>query len=161
MTIRRWRVLLAVQMSLLAVCGAMVGAGCASADPATTGSSQQLHDVNQNSAEGQAILETAAADVEGQMGKGAKFAVKSFKASDGWAFLSAQLQNPDGSPFDYTGTPLAEAAANGGASKRYVGLFRSNQNDGWEVVTSAVGATAPVWTEWAQKHSAPAELFGS
>ncbi|OBI75992.1 hypothetical protein [Mycolicibacterium fortuitum] len=160
MTTRRWRVLLAVQMSLLAVCVAMVGAGCASADPSTTGA-QQLHDVNQDSAEGQAILKAAAADVDGQMGKSAKFAVKSFKASDGWSFLSAQLQNPDGSPFDYAGTPLAKAAANGGASKRYVGLFRSNQNDGWDVVTSAVGATAPVWTEWAQKYSAPAELFGS
>lgn len=120
-----------------------------------------MHDVNQDSAEGQAILKAAAADVDGQMGKSANFAVKSFKASDGWSFLSAQLQNPDGSPFDYAGTPLAEAAANGGASKRYVGLFRSNQNDGWDVVTSAVGATAPVWTEWAQKYSAPAELFGS
>lgn len=160
MTTRRWRVLLAVQMSLLAVCVAMVGAGCASADPSTTGV-QQLHDVNQNSAEGEAILKAASADVDGQLGKSAKFAVKSFKASNGWAFLSAQLQNTDGSPFDYAGTPLAEAAANGGASKRYVGLFRSNQGGAWDVVTSAVGATAPVWTEWAQQYSAPAELFGS
>ena len=82
-------------------------------------------------------------------------------ASNGWAFLNAQLQNTDGSPFDYAGTPLAEAAANGGASKRYVGLFRSNQSGAWELETSAVGATAPVWTEWAQQYSAPAELFGS
>lgn len=150
----------AVQMSLLAVWVAMAGAACASAEPSTTGA-QQLHDVNQNSAEGQAILKTAAADVKGQIGKDAKFAVTSFKASQGWAFLSAQLQNPDGSPFDYAGTPLAEASANGGASKRYVGLLRSNPTGAWDVVTSAVGATAPVWTEWAQEYSAPAELFGS
>ncbi|MGV0781021.1 hypothetical protein [Mycolicibacterium sp. XJ775] len=115
----------------------------------------------QNSAEGEAILKAAAADVDGQLGKGAQFAVKSFKASSGWAFLSAQLQNSDGSPFDYAGTPLAEAAANGGASKRYVGLFRSNSSGGWDLVTSAVGPTAPVWTDWSQEHSAPAELFAS
>ncbi|TGB46709.1 hypothetical protein [Mycolicibacterium peregrinum] len=117
--------------------------------------------MNQNSPEGEAILRAATTDVDSQLGKPAQFSVQTFKAASGWAFLSTQLKGPDGSPFDYAGTPLAEAAANGGASKRYVGLFRENQSGGWGLVTSAVGPTAPVWTEWAQEYSVPAELFAN
>ncbi|MEV0671254.1 hypothetical protein [Mycobacterium sp. NPDC050441] len=160
MTSRCRRLLFAMQVGLVAVFVAMAAAGCAPAEPSTS-EAAQLHDVDQNSPEGEAILNAAATDVDGQLGKPAQFSVQTFKAANGWAFLSAQLKNSDGNPFDYAGTPLAEAAANGGASKRYVGLFRSNQSGGWDLVTSAVGPTAPVWTEWAQEYSAPAELFGN
>lgn len=160
MTIRRWRMLLALQLGLVAACVGLMGAGCASADPSAAGD-RQLHDVSANSPEGEAILKVASADVDGQLHKTAVLAVQKFKADSGWAFLSAQLKGHDGSPIDYAGTPLAEAAANGGASKRYVGLFRTNQGGGWDLVASSVGATAPVWTEWAQKYSAPSDLFGS
>ncbi|MGW4098429.1 hypothetical protein [Mycobacterium sp. NPDC004974] len=115
--------------------------------------------MNQNSPEGQAVLTAASTNADGQLGKPAQIAVETFRASEGWGFLSAQLKNPDGSPFDYAGTPLAEAAASGGASKAYVGLFRSNQSGGWDLVASAVGASSLVWAEWAQQDSAPAELF--
>ncbi len=56
---------------------------------------------------------------------------------------------------------MADVAANGGASKRCEGLFRSNQSGGWDLVTSAVGPTAPERAEWAQEYPAPAELFVS
>lgn len=152
--------LFALRVGLVVVCMAIVGAGCAPTESPTP-EAQQLHDVNQNSPEGEAILRAATTDVDSQLGKPAQFSVQTFKAASGWAFLSTLLKGPDGSPFDYAGTPLAEAAANGGTSKRYVGLFRSNRSGGWDLVTSAVGPTAPVWTEWAQEYSAPAELFGS
>lgn len=154
------RVLFALQLGLVVACMAIVGAGCAPAESPTP-EAQQLHDVNQNSPEGEAILRAASTDVDSQLGKSAQFSVQTFRAASGWAFLSTQLKGPDGSPFDYSGTPLAEAAANGGASKRYVGLFRSNSSGGWDLVASAVGPTAPLWTEWVQEYSAPAELFGS
>ncbi|MFV8243865.1 hypothetical protein [Mycolicibacterium peregrinum] len=154
------RVLFALRVGLVVVCMAIVGAGCAPPESPTP-EAQQLHEVRQNSPEGEAILRAATTDVDSQLGKPAQFSVQTFKASSGWAFLSTQLQGPHGSPFDYAGTPLAEAAANGGASKRYAGLFRSNRSGGWDLVTSAVGPTAPVWTEWAQEYSAPAELFAN
>lgn len=157
---RRWGPLFVLQSIVVAVYMMLGSAGYASADPSTPGFSQ-LHDVSPDSVEGQSLLKVAATDADAQLGKSAGFAVQKFKASNGWAFLSAQLRSPDGSPFDFAGTPLAEAAANGGASKRYVALFRAGGSGGWDVVTSAVGPTAPVWSEWAQQYSAPAELFGN
>lgn len=81
------RVLFALRVGLVVVCMAIVGAGCAPPESPTP-EAQQLHDVNQNSPEGEAILRAATTDVDSQLGKPAQFSVQTFKASSGWAFLS-------------------------------------------------------------------------
>ncbi|MGA5543602.1 hypothetical protein ACPCIR_17250 [Mycobacterium sp. NPDC051198] len=147
-----------IQLSLAAllVSSSMMASGCASADP---GPSQGPHAVDPGSAEGSAMLETATAAAAKELGKRVKLAPAKFNAEQGWTYLSATIQEPDGSKIDLSDTPLGEAAANGGASNRFDGLF---QTDGSKptLIETSVGATNPVWEFWRQTHpSVPAGIF--
>lgn len=120
------------------------GAACASADPV--------------SAEGEAIVHPALADLAAQLGKPVELKVKTVNTVGEWAFVYGTIQGPNGAVFDYAGTRFAEAAANGGKSRTYAGLFRGD-GSAWTRVDSAVGPTDVAWEGWAAKYGAPAEVF--
>jgi hypothetical protein len=122
----------------------MFGAAHASADPV--------------SAEGGAIVQPALADLSAQLGKPVELKVKTVNVVGDWAFVYGKIQGPDGAVFDYAGTRFAEAAANGGKSTTYAGLFRNN-GSAWTRVDSAVGPTDVAWEGWAAEYGVPAETF--
>jgi hypothetical protein len=129
-------------------------AGCSSEKPAST---PKPSPATTAPADDQAVLGPALGDLTAQLGKPAKLNVVSLKTSKGWAFVYANIVDQDGRPIDYTGTKFAEAAANGGMSKKYVALLRDDQ--GWKLVTSRVGPTDVAWQNWAAEYSAPPEIF--
>ncbi|GAS87209.1 uncharacterized protein RMCB_1305 [Mycolicibacterium brisbanense] len=98
------------------------------------------------------------ADLRAQLGVPAEFEEKTVNIEDGWAFVYGKIVGADGLPFDYGGTPFAEAAANGGRSRTYAGLFRDN-GAAWTRVDSAVGPTDLAWDGWAERYGAPAAIF--
>jgi len=123
----------------------------ATADPGPT-------PMDPSSAEGAAVLAPAVADAAAQLGKPIRLDVRSLKAADGWAFLWSAMQEPDGSPVDYTGTPFAEAAANGVLSKKYVALLHQD-DQGWSLVDKRVGPSDIAWAGWSAHYGAPAAIF--
>ncbi|MUM19732.1 hypothetical protein FZI91_05270 [Mycobacterium sp. CBMA271] len=129
----------------------MLAAPLAVADPGATS-------VDPASSEGIAVLAPAIADVTVQLGKPARLDVRSLKAAEGWAFVWSAMQEPDGSPIDYTGTPFAGAAANGGMSKKYVALMHQD-GQGWVLVDKRVGPSDIAWAGWGEQYGAPSAIF--
>lgn len=82
------------------------------------------------------------------------------RVSGTWAFVVAELRQPGGQPFDYTGTPQAEAAREGYLSRQCVALL-SRRDGRWQVLELRLGATDVAWSGWAAKHHAPAALFAT
>jgi hypothetical protein len=109
-------------------------------------------------ADDKAVLQPAEADATAQLGKPVTLNVVALHSLDGWAFVWARIEEPDGQPVDYSGTPLADAAANGTASKKYAALLQDT-NGQWRVVTSRVGPTDAAWDDWGKQYSAPAQIF--
>lgn len=109
-------------------------------------------------AERAAILDAARAPVVARLGRPVLFKVDRLTRDGDWAFLLADLQDRQGRPIDYAGTPLADAAANGMVSKRCAALLRRAEG-GWEVVESRIGPTDVAWEGWASEHRAPPSLF--
>lgn len=105
-----------------------------------------------------AILDTARAPVVARIGKPILFKVERLVVEGDWAFLRADLQDRNGRPIDYAGTPLADAWENGVVSKSCAVLLR-RKGEGWQVVESAVGPTDVIWAGWAAAHRAPPSLF--
>lgn len=82
------------------------------------------------------------------------------RVSGTWAFVIAELRQPGGQPFDYAGTPQAEAAREGYLSRQCVALL-SRRDGRWQVLELRLGATDVAWSGWAAKHHAPAALFAA
>jgi len=82
------------------------------------------------------------------------------RVSGTWAFVIAELRQPGGQPFDYAGTPHAEAAREGYLSRQCVALL-SRRDGRWQVLELRLGATDVAWSGWAAKHHAPAALFAT
>lgn len=108
-----------------------------------------------------AITQIARADVSAYLGgKQVTITVKDLNISGGWAFLYAGMATTDGTPL-YQGTEDEEAAAHGGKSHSYAGLFQRTGGGGWQLIDSAVGPTDVAWQNWPQTYGAPASIFST
>lgn len=105
-----------------------------------------------------AILDAARKPASEALGKIVLFKVQALRKSGDWAFLLADMEEGDGRPLSYAGTPRAEAAANGMASRSYAALLKQ-RGESWTVVDSAVGPTDAPWEGWPRAHGAPEGLF--
>lgn len=129
----------------------ILDAGPARADPSSPA---------MGSSERRAILKAARQPAQARLHQDVQFRVQQLNVVAGWAFVNAVMQRPDGRPVDYSRTPDAEAARNGGKSNRFVALLRQ-QGEEWTVVASAVGPTDVAWEGWSKTYSAPPDLFGA
>ncbi|WP_135964762.1 hypothetical protein [Sphingomonas gei] len=105
-----------------------------------------------------ALLDAARMPVQAELGRTPKFRVHQLHRDGDWAFLLATMQAADGKPFDFTGTPLAEAAQQGVVSRTYAALLR-HKSGHWEVVAKAIGPSDVAWEDWSKRYGAPAKLF--
>lgn len=101
-----------------------------------------------------AILGAARAPVMDRLGKRVRFLVRTLNSQDDWAFLHAAMQDEEGRPVDYSGTPLEVDAAQGVLSKDYAALLR-RERGGWRVVAHAIGPTDVIWLDWPARYRAP------
>ncbi|MGC7215901.1 hypothetical protein [Mycobacteroides abscessus] len=105
------------------------------------------------------VIAAALARIEADLGKPVKLEVRNFHRAGDWAFLDGQLQDTNGQPVDYSGTPFAEAAAHGGKSMRYDGLLKKT-GPKWSILESAIGPTDVPWEGWKAKYpEAPAQVW--
>lgn len=137
-----------VRLLLLMWSFGVLGAMAAQADPAA---------VDPGSPQGTSILQPAVDAAVAALGKSARLEVRHLAVSGDWAFVDATLLDLDGGPFDYTGTPEEEAAANHAKSSRYAALLR-NGGAGWALVDQAIGPTDVAWLRWPQQYGVPQSL---
>lgn len=112
------------------------------------------------SPEAPAVLQAAQAAAQGELKVPLALSPQTTRVSGAWAFVVAELRQPDGKPFDYTGTPQAEAAREGYLSRQCAALL--TRRDGrWQVLELRLGATDVAWSGWAAKYQAPTALFAA
>lgn len=114
--------------------------------------------VDPGSPAGEAVVAPAVAALQAELGKPATLAVQAINISGPWAFVYAGIRGADGQTFDFRGTALAEAAAEGFVSRTYAALL-NRRGDQWSVTTQAVGPTDVAWQDWPQQYGAPASLI--
>lgn len=132
----------------------MLEPGIVAAAMVAMGGAQAMTDQGERAA----VIEAARGPVRAELGKAPKFRVDQLRRDDDWVFLLATMQEADGKPFDYAGTPLAEAAQQGFVSRTYAALLR-HKASGWEVVAKAIGPSDVAWEDWSRRYGAPAKLF--
>lgn len=130
----------------------------AAADPQCQWSSDKSIRLDPASGDAAAILTPAVNDLTRQLGKPAKLGQDNISIAGQWAFVHAAILGADGNPIDYTGTPFAEAAANGGKSKKYMALLQHTQQ-GWNLIDAAIGPTDAHDEGWPQKYGSPSVFW--
>ena len=98
-----------------------------------------------------AMLRTAGADAQTQLGKPARLDPQGVSAVGDWGFLQARILGADGNWIDYAGTPFAD----GSHSKSYVALLRRAAGGGWALVDTRVGPSDALDENWPRQFASP------
>lgn len=112
-----------------------------------------------DSAEFKAIAVVVDAAIRNELKQPAVVDIETVARNGEWAFVAASLRDASGRAYRYIGTPLEEAAANGGVSNAYAALLRVRGND-WTLVTQVIGPGDVAWEDWPNRYGAPPALFG-
>lgn len=136
----------------------LLASGCASAPGAPE---PTVWKIDPASPEGRQIVAIATEDVISRLGKPASLAVETLNSDGTWTFLLGKFLAPDGTPFDFTGTPFAERAAQGHMSRAYAALFKAVDGPArWARMDSVLGSTGVAWLGWIDQYSVSPELLG-
>jgi hypothetical protein len=104
------------------------------------------------------ILDAVRNDVAADLPRPVKFLVHQLKVKDGWAFLAATPQQPDGRPYDYRGTQYEEFIKKDLFDDNLFALLELGQSR-WHVRALVIGATDVPYGGWSQEYGAPPEIF--
>jgi hypothetical protein len=125
---------------------------------AQTAAAQRAHTPPRGSAERQALMDALRGTVQRELGKPAIFEVRELRVLGDWAFADVTPRNPDGSAFDFRGTPMEQAWREGFVDDGMYAVLR--RRDGrWRVVRHAIGPTDVAWMAWEDELRAPRALF--
>ncbi|MGV3616452.1 MAG: hypothetical protein ACO1SV_14070 [Fimbriimonas sp.] len=110
-------------------------------------------------ADRKAILDAFRPTVERALkGKRVKFVVRHLGIAQGWAFLDAEVVQPNGRPLSFKGTPLEEEAREGFLDDGAVALLRK-EGKRWKVVDHALFPTDVPWEPWIKQYKAPRSVY--
>ena len=112
-----------------------------------------------DSAEFKAMASVVDAGIRNELKQAVVVDIDAVTRNGEWAFVVASLLDGSGRAYRYIGTPLEEAAANGGVSNAYAALLRLRDSE-WSLVTQAIGPGDVAWEDWPSRYGAPASLFG-
>jgi hypothetical protein len=116
------------------------------------------HSPPRGSPERQALMDALRETVRRELGKPAVFEVRELRVLGDWAFADVSPRKPDGSPFDYRGTPMEEAWREGFMDDGMFAVLR-RQDGRWRVVRHAIGPTDVAWIGWDRELRAPRAIF--
>lgn len=126
---------------------------------ATTAQAQQRpHTPERGSPERQALMEALREPVRRELGKTAIFEVRELRVLGDWAFADVSPRNPDGTPLDYSGTPMEEAWREGFVDDGMYAVLRRTSGR-WRVLRYAIGPTDVAWIPWQEELRAPRAIF--
>ena len=125
---------------------------------AQTAAAQRAHTPARGSAERQALMDALRGTVQRELGKPAIFEVRELRVLGDWAFADVTPRKPDGSAFDFRGTPMEQAWREGFVDDGMYAVLR--RRDGrWRGVRHAIGPTDVAWMAWEDELRAPRALF--
>lgn len=116
-----------------------------------------LHTPRAGTAERKSIMDAARVPIESKLKKKVVFKVDRLKVENGFAFLMAVPQTPEGR-LAYDGTEYERARKAGFASDIVCVLLRL-YHDKWRVLDFAIGPTDVVYEDWDKKYDAPSSIF--
>lgn len=119
---------------------------------------QRPHTPPRGSPERQALMDALRSVVRSELGKPAIFEVNELRVLGDWAFADVNPRNPDGSPFDFRGTPMEEGWREGFVDDGMYAVLR-RQGGRWRVVRHAIGPTDVAWIAWEEELRLPRALF--
>lgn len=123
------------------------------------GAQPRPHTPAPGSPERQALMDALREPVRRELGKPVIFQVRALRVLGDWAFADVSPRSPDGSPFDFRGTPMEQAWRDGFVDDGMYAVLR-RQGGQWRVVRYAIGPTDVAWMGWeAELHAAPRALF--
>ncbi|HLM69714.1 MAG TPA: hypothetical protein VK358_19380 [Longimicrobium sp.] len=128
----------------------------AMASPA--GAQQRPHTPPRGSPERQALMDALRETVGRELGKPVIFHVHQLRVLGDWAFVDVSPLQPDGSPFDFRGTPMEKAWREGFVDDFTYAVLR-RQGGRWRVVRHAIGPTDVAWMAWEEELRLPRALF--
>jgi len=107
-----------------------------------------------------AILASAVAPAEKELGQSITLQTKQLRVLGEWAFVHAAMHDTGGKAVSYSGTRYQEAAEHGHKSDKYAALLKRSDH-GWHIEAYAIGPTDVAWQDWPQTYGAPQALFDS
>lgn len=133
--------------------------GIAIAAMSPTPAPAQQYSPAADSAEFKAMSAVVDVGIRNELKQAVVIDIESVARNGEWAFVMASLLDSSGRAYRYLGTPLEEAAANGGVSNTYAALLRWRDHK-WSLVTQVIGPGDVAWEDWPSTYGAPPELFG-
>ncbi len=124
----------------------------------TKGLNGEVYTPEKGSAERKAILDTLRVPIEKKLKQSVVFKIDHFNVQNGWAFILATPQKPDGGAPDYRGT-VYQSAVDAGAFDNGVVALLHNVNGKWKLVNYVLGATDVPYIDWDKTYHAPRAIF--
>ena len=113
----------------------------------------------QGSVERQSVMDTIRPLVERDLSQQVVFRVSRLSVQNGWAFMIATPQQPDGRAVDFSRTRFRRAYEQGMFSDVVIALVR-RQGNRWRVVRYVLGPTDVPYEDWPRRYRAPRAIFG-
>lgn len=143
---------------ILLLVGVSALSALAQAGGSTKGFNGEVYTPEKGSAERKAILDTLRVPIEKKLKQSIVFKIDHFKVQNGWAFILATPQTPDGGPPNYHGT-VYQSAVDAGAFDNGVVALLHNVNGKWKLVNYVLGATDVPYVDWDKTYRAPRAIF--
>jgi hypothetical protein len=119
-----------------------------------TAHAQRVHTPAAGTPERRLLMDALRLRMQRELNRPMIFEVRQLRVLGGWAFAEVVPRKPDGSPFDYRGTPMQEALDEGAMDEASVALLR-RAGGAWRVVKLAIGPTDVAWWGWDEETGAP------
>lgn len=121
---------------------------------AGTAQAQRVHTPAAGTPERRLLMDALRLRMQRELNRPMIFEVRQLRVLGAWAFAEVVPKKPDGSPFDYRGTPMQQAREDGVMDEASVALLR-RVGGAWRVVKLAIGPTDVAWWGWDEETGAP------
>jgi len=129
--------------------------------PAATTGRPEAPAASSPDASTQAVIDVLTPVVSTEVGQPVRLQPNTVSVRDEWAYVDAQVANPDGSEIDWSTTNLASRYENGVMDTGGgVHALLKNENGTWVVLEHVIAPTDVAWIDWAARHGAPPDILG-
>ncbi|HEV7587556.1 MAG TPA: hypothetical protein VGO40_05450 [Longimicrobium sp.] len=115
---------------------------------------QRVHTPAAGTPERRLLMDALRLRMQRELNRPMIFEVRQLRVLGGWAFAEVVPKKPDGSAFDYRGTPMEQRRRDGVLDEASVALLR-RVGGTWRVVRLAIGPTDVAWWGWEKETGAP------
>lgn len=107
------------------------------------------------------LLDTVRPAMEMELGTEVQFVVDTLQVDGSWGFLAGSIQNPDGSPIDFSQTDYADLEAEGAFDGPTVRALLFKLKKRWYVEAFSIGATDVVEAGWPEEFGVPCSVVNA